>query len=701
MEAVAPRNQLGGWQGGNNVSHGMKTAACGVYGDVPAYKDIDPIVILEGRYVNQKDLEDRRKVAVIGKRVRQLLFDKKEEVLGQTIQVSGVNFTVVGVYRSQQTGEDAEESENNLFVPFTTFNHAFHKGDEVGWLSLLIREDVHGDTAMAEVLSLLKAQKGIHPRDSRAFGHWSMAEEHQEMETVFGAFRWVSFVFGGLALLAGVIGIMNIMLITIKERTLELGVRRALGATPRVIVVQIMAETLTLTALSGLVGAILGVAALDALDGYLVMQEGNGIFQASTCHKFCALDSAGDHDGAWVYLQVFCLRRRHCASNPWKPCVPDSDEQRLNNEAMKNGKVMVLLAGVLVVLVGTLYTLKQLRDQEMEAEATFATDQAFMGDVVVQTMASGSVQPRQEILIKPQVSGIVREVMVEPGDVVAEGDVLAEVMLVPDVAAWSNAESRLARAQITLEDAETNHNRNADLLERGVLAPTEAQRTGLVLKQAREELFSAEDNLRIVQEGVTARGGNSASNTSVRATVSGMVLEVPVKKGNSVIEANNFNEGTTMATVADMSDLQFVGKIDESEVEKLHEGMNLRLTIGAIEGSQIPATLEHIAPKGVAEGGAIQFEVKAAVMLEDHQFLRAGYSATAQVVLDERKDVLVLNERLLQYDESGAYVEVLVASDTYEKRRLELGLSDGMRTEILSGVSMTDEIKVWNQPRYE
>lgn len=279
LEAVAPRNQLGGWKGGNNVSHGMKTAACGVYGDVPAYKGIDPIVIMEGRYVNQKDLEDRRKVAVIGKRVRQLLFDKNDEVLGQTIQVSGVNFTVVGVYRSQQTGEDAEESENNLFVPFTTFNQAFHRGDEVGWLSLLIREDVQGDTAMAEVLRLLKAQKGIHPQDDRAFGHWSMAEEHEEMETVFGAFRWVSFVFGGLALLAGVIGIMNIMLITIKERTLELGVRRALGATPRIIVVQIMAETLALTALSGLVGAIFGVAALDALDGYLVMQEGNGIFR--------------------------------------------------------------------------------------------------------------------------------------------------------------------------------------------------------------------------------------------------------------------------------------------------------------------------------------------------------------------------------------------------------------------------------------
>ena len=286
LEVVAPRNQLGGWRGGNNVTHGLKTAACGVYGDMPVYRDIDPILITEGRYINQRDLDDRRKVAVIGKRVRQLLFDREEQVLGSHIQIQGVTFTVVGVYKSQQTGEDAEEAENSIFTPYTTFNHAFHMGDKVGWLSLLIKEDVPGDTAVAEVLRLLKAQKSIHPDDPRGFGHWSMAEMHEEMSTVFAAFRWVSFVFGGLALFAGVIGIMNIMLITIKERTRELGVRRALGATPANIVVQIMVETLTLTVLAGLLGGILGVFALEALDTYLVSAEDNGIFR----HPHVTLD---------------------------------------------------------------------------------------------------------------------------------------------------------------------------------------------------------------------------------------------------------------------------------------------------------------------------------------------------------------------------------------------------------------------------
>ena len=368
---------------------------------------------------------------------------------------------------------------------------------------------------------------------------------------------------------------------------------------------------------------------------------------------------------------------------------------------MKNGKLILLVVGVLSVFVGTAYTVKHLRDQEQQAEAFYDTESPRTADIVLKTLASGSVQPRQEILIKPQVSGIVRRVLVEPGDAVRAGEVLAEVMIVPDVAALSNAESRLARAQITLDDAQLNHERNADLLTRGVVAIAEAQRTELALKQAREELYAAEDNLRIVQEGVTARGGDNSSNTLVKATVSGMVLEVPIKKGNSVIEANNFNEGTTIASVADMADLQFVGKIDESEVEKLHEGMPIRLTIGAIEGIQIPATLEHISPKGVEEGGAIQFEIKAAVILAEGQFLRAGYSATADVVLDERSQVLALSERLIQYDVNQPFVDVLVGDNTYERRDLEVGLSDGLVTEILSGVTEKDEIKIWNQPRYQ
>ena len=368
---------------------------------------------------------------------------------------------------------------------------------------------------------------------------------------------------------------------------------------------------------------------------------------------------------------------------------------------MKNGKLILLVVGVLLVFVGTAYTVKHLRDQEQQAEAFYDTESPRTADIVLKTLASGSVQPRQEILIKPQVSGIVRRVLVEPGDAVKAGEVLAEVMIVPDVAALSNAESRLARAKITLDDAQLNHERNADLLTRGVVAIAEAQRTELALKQAREELYAAEDNLRIVQEGVTARGGDNSSNTLVKATVSGMVLEVPIKKGHSVIEANNFNEGTTIASVADMADLQFVGKIDESEVEKLHEGMPIRLTIGAIEGIQIPATLEHISPKGVEEGGAIQFEIKAAVILTEGQFLRAGYSATADVVLDERSQVLALSERLIQYDVNQPFVDVLVGDNTYERRDLEVGLSDGLVTEILSGVTEKDQIKIWNQPRYQ
>ena len=279
LEAVAPRNQLGGWRGGNNVSHGLKTAACGIYGDVPVYRKIEPIVIQQGRYINQRDLEEKRKVAVIGKRVRQLLFNEDEQVLGSNVQVQGVNFTVVGVFRSQQTGEDAEESENNIFTPYTTFNKAFNMGDRVGWLSVLIKEGASGKDALDEVLSLLKARLSVHPDDRRALGNWSMADKFEEMSMVFSAFRWVSFVFGGLALFAGVVGVMNIMLITVKERTRELGVRRALGATPGNIVVQIMVETLTLTVLAGLTGSVLGVFTLESLDTYLVNSDNNGIFR--------------------------------------------------------------------------------------------------------------------------------------------------------------------------------------------------------------------------------------------------------------------------------------------------------------------------------------------------------------------------------------------------------------------------------------
>ena len=367
---------------------------------------------------------------------------------------------------------------------------------------------------------------------------------------------------------------------------------------------------------------------------------------------------------------------------------------------MKKGRLYALIIFVIAVVTSAMYTVDFLYKKKQKAEAFYRTQTATNGNIILKTVASGSIQPRQEILIKPQVSGIVRVVHIEAGDIVKTGDILAEVMIVPNMSALSSAENRLSRAQISLDDANRTYDRNSALFEQGVLSAMDLQRDEISLKQAKEELLSAEDNMRIVKEGVTARGG-SASNTLVRSTINGMVLDVPIKKGNSVIEANNFNDGTTIASVADMQDLTFVGKIDESEVEKLHKGMDIQLTIGAIEDEFYPASLEHISPKGVEESGAIQFEIRAAVLLEEGQFLRAGYSANAEVVLDKRTSVLTVSEMLVQYQGSNPYVEVEIAPNTYEKRNVELGLSDGLSVEIISGITAEERIKVWNKPSYE
>lgn len=366
---------------------------------------------------------------------------------------------------------------------------------------------------------------------------------------------------------------------------------------------------------------------------------------------------------------------------------------------MKKGRVIALMVFIALVLAAAAYTLNHLFEQEQQEEASFRTEQPYVGDIVIKTVAAGSIQPRQEIMIKPQISGIVRKVLVEAGDEVKTGDVIAEVTVVPDMGALSSAETRLQRARINLEDAQMNVDRNRSLLEQGIIAAADYQVFDIALKQAQEEVYAAEDNLKIIQDGVAARSGRT-SNTMISATIDGMVLDVPVKKGNSVIEANNFNEGTTIAAVANMQDLVFLGKIDESEVEKLSVGMAIQLTIGAIEGLSIPASLEYISPKGLEEAGAIQFEIKAAVQLTEGQFLRAGYSANANVVLAERRDVLVISESLVQYDGLDPFVEVQVGEGVFERRAVDLGLSDGITVELLSGVGAEESIKVWNQPQY-
>ncbi|MFQ5349822.1 MAG: efflux RND transporter periplasmic adaptor subunit [Thermoanaerobaculia bacterium] len=352
--------------------------------------------------------------------------------------------------------------------------------------------------------------------------------------------------------------------------------------------------------------------------------------------------------------------------------------------------LLILLAVVLVAgFAGTFWFLWA---KSQEEPVVWATEMPFTTEIVKKTVATGAVVPRKEIDIKPQVSGIVREIYVEPGEIVADGDLIAKVGIVPDMISLSNAENRVNQAEINLENAETEYKRNRQLFEEGVTSEAAYKIYDLDLKRAREELAASEDSLAVIREGARKKA-KYTTNTLVRATAAGMVLDVPVEEGDSVIEANTFNDGTTIATVADMDEMIFEGKVDESEVGKLREGMELLLTVGAVETETFTAALEYIAPKGVEEEGAIQFEIRAAVNLKDGVFVRANYSANADIVLDRRDETLAIQESWLQFDDQGAYVELETGDQQFERRTVETGLSDGINIEVVSGLSEGDRVK--------
>ncbi|MCB0762356.1 MAG: efflux RND transporter periplasmic adaptor subunit [Flavobacteriales bacterium] len=364
---------------------------------------------------------------------------------------------------------------------------------------------------------------------------------------------------------------------------------------------------------------------------------------------------------------------------------------------MNKGCLTALIVFVIIVVLGAIGTIFYLYNKEKGTEQQYDTIIPHFQTITLKSVATGSVEPRKEIEIKPQISGIIKEMYVEAGDTVAEGDAIAKVKVIPDMVSLNNAENRVERARIALENAQMDYDRNKKLLDQGVVAQADFQQFDTALKSAREENEAATDNLEIVREGVARRSGSGSSNTIVRATISGMVLNVPVEEGNSVIESNNFNDGTTIASIADMGDLIFKGNIDESEVEKLHNGMSLIVTIGAIENRTFDAVLEYISPKGADVNGAIQFEIRAAIQLREGEFIRAGYSANADVVLDSRENVLAISEEGLQYDkDKKPFVEVLVGDNKWERRDVTLGLSDGIYVEILDGVTKDDQIKKWN-----
>jgi len=359
-------------------------------------------------------------------------------------------------------------------------------------------------------------------------------------------------------------------------------------------------------------------------------------------------------------------------------------------------KKVLRFFGIIIIIgifIGTiLFFVKKSQTKSEE----YTTSSPFISNVIKKTVATGSVIPRKEIEIKPQVSGIIDEIYVEAGQMVKKDQILARVKIIPDMVNLNSAESRLNRAKLGFEDARLDFNRQSELFEKQVISPEDYQKAKLSYNNAKEELQAAENNLELVKNGVTKKS-KTATNTLIRSTINGMVLDVPVKEGNSVIQSNTFNDGTTIASIADMTDLIFEGKVDETEIGKIEKGMPLELMIGAIEDEKFAATLEYISPKGVEEQGAVLFEIKAQVDQKEGKFIRAGYSANANIVLQRRDSVLVISEALLQFDNDKAFVEVETEPQVFEKRVVETGLSDGINIEVISGITKEDKIK--GQPK--
>ncbi len=354
-------------------------------------------------------------------------------------------------------------------------------------------------------------------------------------------------------------------------------------------------------------------------------------------------------------------------------------------------KALKILAGLIVLSI-FVYTIYFLYQKSQAKPVQYETTKPFKTEIIKSTVATGSVVPRKEIMIKPKVSGIVEELYVEAGDMIKNGDLIARIKIIPDMVSLNNAQSRLNRARINFDDSKRQYERQKELLDQGVIAAAQFETYDLAYKNAVEEVEAAENNLELIKEGQTKKGG-SVTNTVVTSTAEGMVLDVPVEVGFSVIESNTFNDGTTIASVADMGDMIFEGKIDETEVGKIKEGMPLILTVGAIDDATFSAILEHISPKGVEENGAIQFQIKANVQLKKDEFIRAGYSANAKVVLDRTDSVLAVPESVLQFEGDSSYVEVETGPQQYEKRFIKTGLSDGINVEVKSGLAMEDKIK--------
>ena len=359
---------------------------------------------------------------------------------------------------------------------------------------------------------------------------------------------------------------------------------------------------------------------------------------------------------------------------------------------MKKYLKITLLVVVAAIFIGTFIFLYQ---KSKPKTTVYETVTPEIADLEKTTVATGKVEPRDEVLIKPQISGIISEVYKEAGQTIKQGEVIAKVKVIPELGQLNSAESRVRVAEISTAQAETDHERIKKLYNDKLISREDYEKSEVEIKKAREELQTAKDALEIIKEGIT-KNSASFSSTLIRSTIDGLILDVPIKVGNSVIMSNTFNDGTTIATVANMNDLIFKGKIDETEVGRIHEGMPVKLTIGALQNLTFDAELEYISPKGVEENGANQFEIKAAVRATDSVQIRSGYYANAEIVLQRAQKVLAVPEGIIEFSGDSTFVWVMTDSipeQKFERRQIKTGMSDGIKLEIKEGLTGKEKVR--------
>ena len=353
--------------------------------------------------------------------------------------------------------------------------------------------------------------------------------------------------------------------------------------------------------------------------------------------------------------------------------------------------------GLFALGFGILFSIAFFVKSNSTSAIQYETQTLITATIEDKIVATGKVLPEDEVNVVPQIAGIIQELYVEEGDEISTGDLIAKIKVVPNEQTLNSAEGRVKSAQIVMNNSKIEYERNKVLYEKEIISEQDFNSATLRYNQDMQNLSNAKSDLQIIKLG--SSGGSTITNTNVRATVSGTILEIPIEEGDQVIQANTFNAGTIIATIADLNKMIFEGQVDEGEVGKLKVDMPLVVTLGAIEGKEYEAKLRLIAPKGTEVAGAIQFKIEGEVYLDDEYVVRAGYSANASIVANKKEDVLAISEALLQYDSKTKkpYVEIETSSQKFERKNVKLGISDGVNAELLSGVSKTDKIKVWNR----